>query len=132
MHLYSTFVPFLLALIVITHEFLAALAFHHWISIHQTVLRERINATNVKMECWQKVLSNKSATECLPARLYYQVQVGESDVSVCLSSFRNLFGLFQRQWVNLKKSIDSNYKPGPLVHGNIGTHHRSGSSKATI
>jgi len=100
-------------------------------SIRQTVLRERINAANVKMECRQKVASNKSATQRIPARLYYQVQLGEADISVCLSSFRNLFGLFQRQWVNLKKSIDNNYKPGPLVHGNIGTHHRSDSSKAT-
>jgi hypothetical protein len=53
----------------------------------------------------------------------------ETVVSVCLNSFKNLFGIFRRQWEYLRKNCSTtNYTPGPIQHGNIGNENRKRSS----
>jgi len=50
-------------------------------------------------------------------------------ISVCLNSFKNLHGIFRKQWQHLKKNgAKQNYVPGPRTHGNMGRSNRRTTS----
>jgi len=47
-----------------------------------------------------------------------------------MNGFRNLFGIFQKQWTYLKSHCGNSFVAGPIQHGNIGNRHAEGDSAA--
>jgi hypothetical protein len=89
--------------------------------IRQTLLKERF---------MHAISCRRERSSLVGTNLCYTVTFGGGmDYRVCVNSFRNLYGIFQRSWSRIASSC-RNYVAGPMVHGNTGRHNRSRSSCA--
>jgi hypothetical protein len=75
--------------------------------IRQTVIKERIKAAQHQQDACRRQRHNPNIDEV--RRLYYRVPVGCNTLSICINGFRNLFGIFRKQWEYLRKSCAENY-----------------------
>ena len=91
------------------------------------MLRERIQAADDRQNERQKVASKRSLADAPGDRLYFCLSVSNADLNLCIHAFRNLFGIYRKQWNYLKSSC-KNYSPGPIEHGNKGLKNRQKSS----
>jgi hypothetical protein len=109
---FMIFFVFFLLLII---PFLALLA-HYAVQpteIHQTFMKERIRcATHHKMVAHRCRNSMKGS-------LYYRISA-EVDFPVCVITFKNVFGIFSRQWEYLLSQSSGEYECGAILHGNTG------------
>ena len=68
--------------------------------------------------------------EFLTHSLYYSLNIGPEgeDVSLCLHTFCNILGIFERQWHSLLKSAKCDL-PSPISHGMHGKKNRAVASQ---
>ena len=85
--------------------------------VRETLLKERIRLA--------KLLRSRRRQQQL--HLFYLVN-GSDDFLVCVHSFRNIFGLFVREWETLLRECKADYFCGPIVHSNLGNKSRHDSS----
>jgi hypothetical protein len=85
--------------------------------VWETLLKERVR--------FAKLLRSMRHQQHL--HFFYFV-TGSNDFLVCVLSFRNIFGLFVREWETLLRECRVDYFCGPIVHGNLGNKSRHDSS----
>jgi hypothetical protein len=93
----------------------------------QIFLKERVKAAIDRKQMPKSRRARKGKYYHIP----FGVQ-GRTDISVCVNSFRNMFGVFRKPWTTLKRNVFGAYVPGPIIHGNTGNRHRELSSNAAI
>jgi hypothetical protein len=93
----------------------------------QIFLKERVKAAVDRKRMPKSRRARKGKYYHIP----FGVQ-GQSDMSVCVNSFRNMFGVFRKPWTTLKRNVFGAYVPGPIIHGNTGNRHRELSSNAAV
>jgi hypothetical protein len=91
------------------------------------VLRERIQAADDRQNQRRKIASKRSLADAPGDHLYFRLSISDADFSICIHAFRNLFGIYRKQWNYLTSSC-KNYSPGPIEHGNKGLKNRQKSS----
>lgn len=96
--------------------------------IRQAVLKERIKAGQDRRDIRWAWIQKRNPADSQFDRLYFRVPLGSEFISLCLNAFKNLFGIFRRQWEYLKRNCSGSYIAGPILHGNVGTQHRRRSS----
>jgi hypothetical protein len=85
--------------------------------IRETILKERVRASKM----FRSLRRQRH-------RLCFFSVTGCDDFLVCVNSFRNLFGLYVREWETLLRECRSDYLCGPIVHGNKGNKSRHDAS----
>ncbi len=93
--------------------------------IRQTFMKERIRcATHHKMVARQ-------CRNSMKGRLHYRISA-EVDFPVCVNTFKNVFGLFSKQWKYLLRQSSGEYECGAIQHGNTGNKSRHLSSNTAV
>lgn len=93
--------------------------------IRQTVLKERLKAADDRVHC-ARLAGRQARKEEM--KLPYRISVINTEISICVNTFRNLFAIGKKKWRNLKEDCFERYHaPGPMVHGNTGNTNRSAS-----
>ena len=101
--------------------------------IHETIIKAHIKSATEKLSMKKKIMKKQKKSdllELLMNSLYYSLNISPkgSVVSLCLHSFCNILGIFDRQWLSLIKSA-KNDMPGPISHGMIGKKNWSITSQ---
>jgi hypothetical protein len=86
------------------------------------VLKERLKAADDRVHCarlaGRQARSEETNLPCL-------ISVN-TEISICINTFRNLFAIGKKKWRNLKQEYFKRYHaPFPMVHGNTGNTKRS-------
>jgi hypothetical protein len=109
--------------LLLIHPFLVLLA-HFAVQptdIHQTFMKERVRcATNHKLVA-------RKLRNTMKGCLHYRISA-ETDFPVCVNTFKNVFGIFSRQWEYLLKQSSGEYECGAIQHGITGKRSRHLSS----
>jgi hypothetical protein len=94
--------------------------------IHQTVMKERIKAADDRA-----FYPRQTGREARKAsdNLYYHISIINTEIAICVNSFRNLFAIGKKKWRNLKEECSNGYDThGAMLHGNIGNANHSQSA----
>ncbi len=87
----------------------------------QTVMKEHIKAVDdMAFYCQQTGREAKKASD----DQYYHISIINTEIAICINSFRNLFAIEKKKWRNLKESSTH----GAMLHGNIGNANCSQSA----
>jgi hypothetical protein len=105
--------------LLLTHNFFGPLA-HFAVQpteIRQTFMKERIRcAINHKLVARKRRNSMKGC-------IHYRISA-EVDFPVCVNTFKNVYGIFSRQWEYLLSQSSGEYECGAIQHGNTGNRSR--------
>ena len=97
--------------------------------VRETLLKERVKSAEDRRRLHDKNLNRQRyrATKADTAHLFFRIDIGTQFTQrpVCMNAFHNVLAIFRRPWERLKSGVsDKSYRAGPIVHGNVGTHHR--------
>ena len=94
--------------------------------IRQTVIKERIKAADDR--AFRRRQTGREARKATDS-LYYRISVINTEIAICINSFRNLFAIGKKKWRNLKEECSNRYDTlGAMLHGNRGNANRSQSA----
>ena len=101
--------------------------------VREALLKERVKTAEDRRRLHDKNLNRQQyrATKADTAHLFFRIDIGPQfpQRPVCMNAFRNVLAIFCRPWERLKSTVlGKSYRAGPIVHGNVGTHHRHDSS----
>lgn len=94
------------------------------------MLKERLKEAETRQEL--RLLKQRRGSRDLNNlgdRFFYRLGLS-NEVRVCMNGFRNLFGIFKKQWSYLKSHCGDSFVAGPIVHGNTGNRNAVGDGAA--